>query len=101
MNARIEHGYSAYVKKRCRCLEICQPEYLARIKWYRDKRRDKAKNNPSAIPHDLGGYTNYGCRCAVCEQAAKDHNASYYANTHPKPDPKPSQNHSNTQEGHS
>lgn len=83
MNARIEHGYSAYVKKRCQCLDICRPEYLARIKLYRDRRHQKTKNNPSAVPHGLGGYTNYGCRCTACVQAHTDHNTYYYA-THPR-----------------
>ena len=40
----------------------------------REDRKNKAKNTPfDQIPHGMGGYANYLCRCAVCKSAVAEY----------------------------
>lgn len=32
----------------------------------RQRRQERARSDPSVIPHGDSGYTDYGCRCGVC-----------------------------------
>lgn len=35
-------------------------------------RIEAARAGKLQVPHGLGGYTNYGCRCSVCRDAARE-----------------------------
>ena len=40
-------------------------------------RRNRRKYPKAKIPHGLGGYRNYGCRCDICSEAASKAMADY------------------------
>lgn len=62
----MEHGSRyAYVKGGCRCDECTEARLLA-DRARRQRRKDRAKADPSTIPHGKWGYADYGCRCEVC-----------------------------------
>jgi hypothetical protein len=41
---------------------------------YRAKRVERARQDPSIIPHGtLGGYSNYSCRCDECQDVRRSY----------------------------
>ncbi len=62
----MRHGTRyAYFTGGCRCDDCCEGRLLA-DRARRQSRKDRAKADPSIIPHGKWGYADYGCRCEVC-----------------------------------
>jgi len=70
------HGtWHGYVKSRCRCGD-CKRWQSERTARWREAQRDQPQDQ---IPHGLGGYANYACRCPVCRAAKSAANAADHA----------------------
>lgn len=64
------HGMEGY-SQGCQC-ERCT---RANREHGRDVKRQLATKDPAEIPHGLGGYNNYSCRCVICRAAGAVRNA--------------------------
>jgi hypothetical protein len=67
----VHPGPSAY-NKGCRCGDCTE---LHRQRHNRVMAWAAATASPERIPHGIGGYGNWGCRCAVCLEAGRAKNA--------------------------
>lgn len=66
-DAEIKHGRGGY-RRGCRC-EECREANRVHMAASRARRVQRGKEDPSLIPHGLGGYRNWGCRCETCTWA--------------------------------
>lgn len=57
---------AAYIRG-CRCDE-CKRLHREEARSMKVARVEKGRRNPSLIPHGVGGYVNWDCRCGVCRQ---------------------------------
>lgn len=65
------HGTTnMYMDHGCRC-ESCSASNASRIRDLREKRKGNGKK---PVEHGLSGYSNYDCRCKVCDAAGKESN---------------------------
>lgn len=64
----MQHGTRyAWFTGGCRC-EECAEGRRANDRARRQRRKERAKADPSIIPHGKNGYADYGCRCDICHQ---------------------------------
>lgn len=68
----VHHGTRSGYRKGCRCQDCRSAnsftQYAQALK--------RASGDRLEVPHGLGGYTNYKCRCPTCSAAARDSNAA-------------------------
>ncbi len=67
----MEHGTRYGWIQGCRCDE-CEEGRRVADRLRRQRRIDRAKADPSIIPHGELGYADYGCRCEVCTQGKRE-----------------------------
>jgi len=69
--AEPEHGTKLKYDRGCRC-DVCRADNTRRHQEWQTSVVVQAVD----VPHGLGGYRNYRCRCTICVQALRDCNAS-------------------------
>ncbi len=73
-----EHGKPGTYNRKCRCLE-CTDAHRAYHAEASQRRALRAAVGDPAVPHGtVGGYKNWGCRCALCTAANTGASKDYY-----------------------
>lgn len=64
------HGRAYQYRKGCRC-EPCHTAFTTQHRQLRARRNQLRAAGIVTVPHGLGGYKNWGCRCPVCTREHK------------------------------
>jgi hypothetical protein len=73
------HGYSAYVKDKCRC-PICREAAMEKQRQYREAKRNghpPKTQRKKAVHGTVHMYSKYKCRCPRCKKAKAKYMAEY------------------------
>jgi hypothetical protein len=76
-----QHGTRSMYNKGCRCA-LCAEAQLRGCADGRKERTERARRDPSLVPHSAAAYSNWGCRCEVCCTAAAEKRRREEASRH-------------------